>query len=67
VEGKEEQYRSSILTTLEKLLRSQEAEEAASTYQTLVNITNRVRSTTQEISLLGLVPGRCRICKQLGL
>jgi len=67
VEGKEEQYKSSILTVLEKLLRSQEAGETASTYETLVNITNRVKSTAQEISLLGLVPGRCRICKQLGL
>lgn len=42
-------------------------EDLADTYRTLEEAASRAKRAAQELLLLGLVPGRCRICRRLGM
>ena len=67
VPGKEEEWKRNVLAALKELRTSSEAAEAAKTYRELEEYTNRARNAAQEVHLLGMVPGRCRVCRRLGI
>lgn len=66
-EGREDQCKDSIFEALKKLRESQEAMDAIATYKEVEQSTVRAKASVEEISLLGLVPGQCRVCRRLGI
>ncbi len=67
VRGKEEECRNQILGVIKQALGSNQAREVIATYKDADDLTSKLRKTVSEFSLLGLVPGQCRICSRLGL
>lgn len=67
VPGKEEECKINLLAALRELQESSEAVRVANTYKVVYEHTMKTRKAVEEISLLGLVPGRCRICRRLGV
>jgi len=65
--GKEEECKRNLLAALKDLQESSEAVRVANTYKVLYEHTMKTRKAVEEISLLGLVPGQCRICRRLGM
>ncbi len=65
--GKEEECRQHILEALDELPLSNEAKSVIDTYLVAEDLTVKVRRIVEEISLLGLVPGQCRVCRRLGM
>jgi len=65
--GKERECRQHILEAFDELLSSNEAESVINTYLVAEDLTIKARRIVEEISLLGLVPGRCRVCRRLGM
>ena len=65
--GNEEECKRNLLAALRELQASPEAVRVADTYRILSEHTVKPRKAVEEISLLGLVPGQCRICRRLGL
>jgi hypothetical protein len=65
--GKEKECRQHILVALDELLSSNEAKSVISTYLAAEDLTTKARRIVEEISLLGLVPGQCRVCRRLGV
>jgi hypothetical protein len=41
--------------------------DLADTYRIMEEAASRAKRSAQELLLLGLVPGRCRICRRLGM
>ncbi len=66
-DGAEETCRKDMLEAFKELQASPEATSAAATYTELDASTDRARRVVEEISLLGLVTGQCRICRRLGI
>lgn len=66
-EGAEEKCRKDMLDAFKKLRMSPEATAAVATCRELEESTAKARRAVEEISLLGLVPGQCRVCRRLGL
>jgi hypothetical protein len=64
---KERECRQHILDALKVLLSSDEAQSVIDTYPAVKDLTTKARQTLEEISLLGLVPGQCRVCRRLGM
>lgn len=67
VPGKEEECKRNLLLALKELPQTAEAERVANTYKVLEESTAKARKPVEEILLLGLVPGQCRICSRLGI
>lgn len=67
VPGAEQECRQNILKAIAELRASTEAENVATTYREVVEITAKARRVVEEIALLGLVPGQCRVCRRLGV
>lgn len=65
--GEEEDCKKNMLAALNELEKSSEAARVASTYRVLKESTDKARKAVEDISLLGLVPGQCRICRRLGM
>lgn len=65
--GAEKKCRKGMLNALKELKVSAQVSEAAETYRRLEEVTARVRRAVEEVWLLGLVPGRCRVCRRLGM
>jgi hypothetical protein len=65
--GQEEKCRESLLKAYQKLQRSKEVKQVFLTYDTLVNMIDRSRKALEELILAGIIPGLCRVCRQLGL
>ena len=65
--GKEEACRQHILEALDELLSSNEAKSVIDTYLVVEDLTTKARRATEEIRMLRLVPGQCRICRRLGM
>lgn len=63
--GKEEECRTNILVAWNELQMSREVGVARETYRELVQATAKTRKVAEEITLLNLVPGHCRVCKRL--
>jgi hypothetical protein len=66
-EGAEQKCKKNILDALQELKISAEARNVAITQKEAHEAAVKARRTVEEISLLGLVPGECRVCRRLGL
>lgn len=62
-----EQCQLSIINSYYSLMKSVEVDRIKESHENLVDITKKTRSMMEEIILLGLIPGRCRVCRRLGL
>jgi hypothetical protein len=65
--GQENKYQKKILKAIGVFLKSQEIKELTLTGRQLADVSKTLKESLREIQLLGLVPGRCRICRRLGL
>lgn len=65
--GSQEQCRDGILKARDSLLTSTQAASVAETYRALEADTEKAIRALEEIRLLRLVPGTCRICRRLGM
>jgi len=65
--GSEEECRQHMLDTLDELRVFAEATSVINTYKVIKDLTARARRAAEEILMLGLVPGHCRICRRLGM
>lgn len=62
-----EKCRADILSAFEDLQEVPEVKKLQVTYDNLKASTSKARRAAEEISLLRLVPGRCRVCRRLGI
>lgn len=62
-----ERLKKGILEASRKLQTSPELIRFATTHKTLTESVVRANQAGKEIILLGMVPGKCRICRRLGL
>lgn len=65
--GSEEECRQHILDMLDELRVSTEARSVINTYNVAKDLTAKARQAAEEILMLRLVPGHCRICRRLGM
>lgn len=65
--GAEDECKKNILKALKKLKKSEEAKDVATSYRLVEELTAKTRRVVAEISLLGLIPGQCRVCRRLGM
>lgn len=64
---RKEECRRGIIEAFSELGASPESGRAAATYREAETHAARARQLVEEISLLGLMPGTCRICRRLGM
>jgi uncharacterized protein (DUF2267 family) len=65
--GDEERCKANILAALKEALESKEAAKVEQTYKELAEATIKAKRSVEEILLLELVPGECRVCRRLGI
>lgn len=65
--GQEGKCRENLLKACRELQRSKEITQVIFTYNTLVNMVDKSRKAVEELILAGVIPGLCRVCRQLGL
>lgn len=65
--GMEEECKRGILNAFSELWASPERERAVVTCREAETQAANVKKSMDEISMLGLVPGTCRICRRLGI
>ncbi len=65
--GEEEQCKQKVLAAFEDLKKSTEVKKVTQTYIEAKESIPRLRRAIQEIKLLGIIPGRCLVCKRLGI
>ena len=65
--GEEEQCKANILATLKEALESAEVAKIRQTYPELAEAIRKAKRAVEEILLLELVPGECRVCRRLGV
>jgi hypothetical protein len=66
VPGKEDKCMAAILAALEELLVLEEAKKIGQTHEVLEEAMIKARRAADEILLLEMVPGECRVCRRLG-
>jgi hypothetical protein len=59
--------RDKIVSVSTSLPNTPEANKVRITHQQLVGITGKTKREVEEIKLLNMVPGKCRVCRRLGL
>ncbi len=67
VPGNADECRTKLLDAFRKIQILAEVTRVADTYDELEESTLRARQAIEEIRLLGLVPGACKICRRLGM
>jgi len=67
VPGKEKECRQKLLDAFEKMQHLPEVVGVVGTSRELRKATLRARQVVEEVLLLGLVPGQCKICQRLGM
>jgi len=65
--GKGNECREAILRTESKLRGSPGALKFGNTYKRAMDSSTKSRKAIDEIRMLGLVPGQCKVCRRLGL
>jgi len=63
----QEDCKNELLDALRKLYESPEAEQVSISYKEAQELTEKAKRILDEISLLRLVPGSCRVCQRLGV
>lgn len=59
--------KANIIKSFEILKQSQEAQQVLNLFKYLEKILPKVRNELRAVRLMGVLPGRCRICRQFGL
>ena len=67
VPGKADECRKKLLDAFRKMQILPEVIRIVNTYRELEESTLRARQAIEEIRLLGLVPGLCKVCRRLGM
>jgi len=67
VPGEEKECRRKLLGAFEKMKRLPEVTAVADTFRQLEEATLRARQAVDEVLLLGLIPGQCKVCRRLGM
>jgi hypothetical protein len=62
-----EQFRSSIISSYDRLIKYTKVSRIKEDYENLCDITKKTKDYIEEIILLGIIPGHCRVCQRLGL
>jgi len=65
--GAEEECRKKLLQAFDRMKILPEATQIVDSYKKLEQETLKARRTAEEILVLGLIPGRCRVCRRLGI
>ena len=65
--GLVDKYKTEVLAVYSELQKPAVTGQLLSSYQAVEEITNKASKTIEELSLLRLVPGQCRVCRRLGL
>ena len=65
--GFQDECKEKILVALNKLHNSQEKNQVISSYVEAGKITEETKRVAEEISLMRWLPGRCRVCKRMGV
>lgn len=65
--GFQDECKGKILIALNKLHNSQEKKRVISSYIEAEKITEDTKRVAEEISLMRWLPGRCRVCKRMGV
>lgn len=65
--GLENTCRDNILATISDLQGLSELTNTASTYKEVEEAIPKLRRAAEEFTLLGVIPGRCRVCRRLGI
>jgi hypothetical protein len=65
--GKQNECREALLVVLNKIPDLREIGRVISTKAELEKISNKLKRPLEDIRLMGLVPGRCRICSRISL
>jgi len=67
VPGNEETCRQKLLGAFGKMKSLPELVEVVATFGELKKATYRARQAIEEVLLLGLIPGHCKVCRRLGM
>jgi hypothetical protein len=65
--GEEKVYFNKIIEAMTELLNSPAGNVVILSARELMAASSEVRTPLKELEILGMVPGRCRICRRLGL
>lgn len=65
--GKQNECREALITAFNKIPDLPAIEKVISTEIELKNVSNKLKRPLEDIQLMGLVPGRCRICSRISL
>jgi len=64
--GMQEVCKEKLIQAYTELSKSDAMSAIARTYKQLVPITEEAKTLVEEISLFGMLPGRCRVCQRMG-
>ena len=65
--GKQEQCREALVSAYDKIPDLPEIKKVTATESELRNISSKLKQLLEDIRLMGLIPGRCRICSRISL
>jgi len=65
--GKQNECREALITAFNRIRDLREMGRVLSTEAELEKVSNKLRRPLEDIRLMGLVPGRCRICSRISL
>jgi hypothetical protein len=65
--GRQEKTRKRILMAYKELTESPETENVGTTYYAVEKASTKAGAALQEVLLLRMVPGQCRVCRRLGM
>lgn len=65
--GAEEECKVKVIEAVCQALESKEAKKVTNTYEQIEQPMAKAYRILEEIKLLGMVPGKCRVCRRLGL
>ena len=65
--GSVDEYKVKVLSVFNELQKPAVINQIITSYQAVEEITHKASKAIEELSLLRLVPGQCRVCRRLGL
>jgi hypothetical protein len=65
--GKANECRKNLLDAFRKMKKVPEVTRVVNTYKELEELTSKAKQAIEEIMLLDLVPGVCKVCRRLGM
>lgn len=65
--GKQDECREALVRAFKKIPNLPEIKKVIATESELKNVSNKLKRSLEDIRLMGLIPGRCRICSRISL